>query len=127
MSNYCNCEDWPCCGHGVPDGGRTHPLQGHLDPEDAEGWLEGLDDNERDFALRTMAPCPACGEMRPKSDPSIQRFGCCNMCSEDPARRRAPQAHRNLRFFSAMIDDRDDRIRELETEVERMRSSKADR
>ena len=107
VDHYCNCEDWPCCGHGSGAAG------GGLDPEDAEAWLEGLGE-DRDFAESYMVPCRNCGEMRPKDDPSIVAEGICYMCQGDPQRGLSEQASRNLTYFRQREQAKDDTIAQLE-------------
>ena len=108
IDRYCNCEDWPCCGHGSGSAG------GGLDPEDAEAWLDDLDPDERAFADEHMAPCPLCGEMRPKHDDTMVKEGCCYMCTQDDQRPNSPIAKKNIRHFNDQIIGRDQRIQDLE-------------
>ncbi len=86
--SWCNCEDYPCCGH-----------DGEMGPESARDFLEEMDEDEREFTLSYMRPCPNCGEMRPKDDKSMRENGCCYMCSQDPVRGKSPIAQDNLTYF----------------------------
>lgn len=122
---YCNCEDYPCCGHGDTSGYKIHPMQGHLDPEDAEAWLDRLDPEEREFAESHMTPCPSCGEMRPIDDESLRQYGCCYMCLEDDNRRRSPAANTNLRYFYSTLEARNRKISELEDKIEQLKRDHA--
>jgi len=114
--HYCNCEDWPCCGHGSGAAG------GGLDPEDAGEWLDGLDDEERHFAKLEMVPCVECGEMRPRDDPSIRANGTCYMCQHDDQRSRFPVAQKNVSYFFRREEElrrENDELRRVNEELER--------
>lgn len=107
---WCGCLDYPCCGHDAGMG-----------PESAEEFLESLDPEEREFAESYMAPCPQCGEMRPKNDEPIRKYGMCWMCHQDPKRRNSPVAQANLAFFAQNNDALRQKVAELEAENARLR------
>jgi hypothetical protein len=85
--------------------------------ESTGDFFGGLSPDEQEFALCTMKPCGNCGEMRPKTDPSMKKNGVCHLCSisDDHTQRRGTSqtANKNGAFLAQLSDKLQDQIDEL--------------
>ena len=111
--SYCECEDYPCCGH---DASAVHPdlRQYCNEPEDADAWFETLDEEEQKFAKLYMRQCASCGEW---GNPKYHENGVCQMCLDDPIRAKSPIAQNNI---SSIIRKKDEEIEVLKRKLDKL-------
>ena len=114
MIRYCNCEDFPCCGHVDADGRSSiHPdlRQYCTGPEDAEEWFDGLDPEEQEWVESHMSQCNSCGEWTNRKN---LQCGICNACQDMPEREGSVTAGKNT---GKMLAEKDREIEDLQAQI----------